>query len=154
MQHSVASYVGSNARVMALESELASALSDYYVSLGKIDRAHYNEHNGMHQKWSYPKGTDEWYWANKPVYVLRHSGAHAAMRRTASNATLVASMGWDDVNTLLKVYARTTAEAILMQDVCYYHNPPEIKDGNYDYFCSMRCAIGYYHNGSAPHFME
>ena len=148
------SYVGNNARVVALESELASALSDYYVSLGKIDRAHYDENNGMHQKWSYPKGTDEWYWANKPVYVLRHSGAHAAMRRTASNATLVASMGWDDVNTLLKVYARTTAEAILMQDVCYFHNPPEIKDENYDYFCSMRCAIGYYHNGSAPHFME
>ena len=146
--------VGSNARVIALESELASALSDYYVSLGKIDRAHYDEHNGMHQKWNYPKGTDEWYWANKPVYVLRHSGAHAAMRRTASNATLVASMGWDDVNTLLKVYARTTAEAILMQDVCYYHNPPEIKDENYDYFCSMRCAIGYYHNGSAPHLRE
>ena len=146
--------VGNNARVIALESELASALSDYYVSLGKIDGAHYDENNGMHQKWSYPKGTDEWYWANKPVYVLRHSGAHAAMRRTASNATLVASMGWDDVNTLLKVYARTTAEAILMQDVCYYHNPPEIKDGNYDYFCSMRCAIGYYRNGSTPHFME
>ena len=148
------SYVGNNARVVALESELASALSDYYASLGKIDRAHYDEHNGMHQKWSYPKGTDEWYWANKPVYVLRHSGAHAAMRRTASNATLVASMGWDDVNTLLKVYARTTAEAILMQDVCYYHNPPEIKDENYDYFCSMRCAIGYYHNGFAPHLRE
>ena len=143
--------VSSNSRVTALEGEIASALIDYYVSIGKIDRAHYNEHNGTHQKWDYPKGTDEWYWANKPIYVLRHSGAHAAMRRTASNATLVASMGWDDVNTLLKVYARTTAEAILMQDVCYFHNPPEIRDGNYDYFCSMRCAIGYYNNGSTPY---
>ena len=28
--------VGSNARVMAIESELASALSDYYVSLAKL----------------------------------------------------------------------------------------------------------------------
>jgi hypothetical protein len=141
--------VSSSTRMKTLQHELAEALREFYISLGKISRTHYNEHGSYRQRWSYDKGTDEWYWANKPIYCERHSGAHRAMRRTSSNATLVAAMGWDDPSTLLKAYAQLSEDSVLMQDVCYFHNAPELRDSNYDYFCSMRCTIAYY-NSTMP----
>lgn len=133
-----------------LLNEFTDALTEFYISLGKIDRSHYIPNAINTQQWSYEKGTEEWYWGSKPAYCLRHDGAHRAMRRTGNNATIVAAMGWDDVATLLKVYAQTNEDAIMMQNICLFHNPPKTIDPIYDYFCSYPCALGYYSNGCKP----
>ncbi len=44
------------------------------------------------------------YFYRKPLYTLRHCGAHLWLRRTGYNYGLVAAMGWENVQILKKWY--------------------------------------------------
>lgn len=44
------------------------------------------------------------YFTQRPLYALRHIGAHLWLRRTAYNYAAVAEMGWEDITTLKKYY--------------------------------------------------
>lgn len=46
------------------------------------------------------------YFFLRPLYALRHCGAHLWLRRTNYNYNAVASMGWEDINTLRQFYGK------------------------------------------------
>lgn len=46
------------------------------------------------------------YFFMRPLYALRHCGAHLWLRRTNYNYNAVASMGWEDINTLRQFYGK------------------------------------------------
>lgn len=129
-----------------IKNEINDVLRQWYASKGWIDFSKYDE---MQDSWSYKVGTKEYYLANFTLYTLRHSGAHLWMRRTGFNATAVASMGWDDIATLTTAYARVDSDAFLVQDICYFHNPPIEPDEHYQHFCSMPHALAWYEKNAS-----
>jgi hypothetical protein len=46
------------------------------------------------------------YFSIRPSYALRHCGAHLWLLRTGYNYDVVASMGWEDINTLRLFYGK------------------------------------------------
>lgn len=46
------------------------------------------------------------YFSKRPSYALRHCGAHLWLVRTGYNYDAVASMGWEDINTLRLFYGK------------------------------------------------
>jgi integrase len=46
------------------------------------------------------------YFYKRPSYALRHCGAHLWLMRTGYNYDAVASMGWEDINTLRLYYGK------------------------------------------------
>lgn len=46
------------------------------------------------------------YFCKRPAYALRHCGAHLWLVRTGYNYDAVASMGWEDINTLRLYYGK------------------------------------------------
>lgn len=110
----------------------ALLLRNFYEELGKIDL-----------RKSYTKGTDEWFYQNRPLYTLRHSSAVMWCRRTGFNASLVATMGWEDPDTLTNYYARMSVRNLLQQGTCWHCNPPLNDTGN-KLFCSPNHCIAYY----------
>jgi hypothetical protein len=82
------------------------------------------------------------YWKEKSEHTLRHCGIKLWLRRLSFNATLVALMTHDDVNTTAKVYGGLSVESLFQQGHCWFHDPPEMKSEN-SVFCSLRCAIQY-----------
>lgn len=46
------------------------------------------------------------YFYKRPAYALRHCGAHLWLARTGYNYDAVASMGWEDINTLRLFYGK------------------------------------------------
>lgn len=51
-------------------------------------------------------GLTHQYFYMKSLYALRHCGAHLWLRRTGYNYNAVASMGWEDINTLRQFYGK------------------------------------------------
>lgn len=123
-------------------SKFNQIMREYYAHLGKIQLF-----DSKTNSKPYANGTEEWHFYNKPAYTLRHSGSHEWMRRTDFNATSVALMGWEDVSTLVKFYAKAKASRLMQQGVCYYHNPPIVKDDNNPIFCSPLHSLAYMNNG-------
>lgn len=112
------------------QTEYCSILRKFYKEIGKIDD----------QK--YQKGTEGYYWSNRPIYSMRHSAAVKWLRRTAFNASLVANMGWEDSKTLTQYYASTTVEQIMEAGQCWFCRPPNELKGD-SIFCSATHALAY-----------
>lgn len=122
----------STGKPQKIKEAYAMLLRMLYEDLGKIDSSK-----------KYTKGTDEWFYVNRPLYALRHSSAVMWMRRTGFNAGLVATMGWEDPETLTKYYANMSVRNLMQQGTCFYCNPPAIRSGN-EIFCSPTHCIAYY----------
>lgn len=113
------------------ESVLSEALREVYVKLGKMEAGEV-----------YDKGQPGWLYSKRPIYTQRHSSATMWVRRTNFNFSLVASMGWEDVKTLTKYYARNTTQSIMAAGVCYFCKPPSVKTDK-AVFCSAPHALAY-----------
>ncbi len=117
----------------------AKHLREFYHSIGKME---------LNKK--YMKGIDvePYYFNERPIHSLRHSGAHFSMRNSGFNATVVQKFGWDDPAMITQVYAEMADEEILDDGVCHYCNPPKIDIPNSDrLFCSLRHSLAYHSNG-------
>lgn len=113
------------------ENVLSDALRDVYEKLGKIEAGE-----------TYDKGQPGWLYTKRPIYTQRHSSATMWIRRTNFNYSLVASMGWEDVKTLTKFYARNTTSSIMDSGICYFCKPPKMKTDK-AVFCSAPHALAY-----------
>lgn len=113
------------------ETIFAEALRTFYTKIGKIEK-------GV----KYEKSTPGWLYSNRPIYTLRHSAATKWLRRLAFNASLVATMGWEDPKTLTTYYARNTVNNILQAGVCYKCKPP-VKKTDRAVFCSASHCAAY-----------
>ncbi len=122
----------SSGKPAKVKEAYAMLLRMLYEDLGKIEA-----------KKIYSKGTDEWFYSNRPLYALRHSSAVMWMRRTGFNATLVATMGWEDPDTLTNYYARMSVRNLMQQGTCFFCNPPSNLSTN-EIFCSPTHCIAYY----------
>lgn len=90
--------------------------------------------------------TDDWYLWNRPTYTLRHSGAHGWCRRCDYRYEKVGAMGWDDVNTLKKYYAKMPSHNLLDDAVCYQCTPPNDINTDNLYFCRFSHALLWLNN--------
>ncbi|MCL4435799.1 MAG: hypothetical protein M1503_11570 [Thaumarchaeota archaeon] len=91
------------------------------VSERKQDRYHpvfrdLNRELGIPE--NYEIGDTKGYFYRRPLYTLRHSGAHLWLRRRYKQTGVwdfayVASMGWDDISTLMRCYGALPAEVLL-----------------------------------------
>jgi len=87
-------------------------------------------------------GSDEWFYYNRPTYVIRHSSAHMWMRRTGFNASLVSTMGWEEASTLTTHYANIGTANLMQQGTCFFCRPPIDMTGD-AIFCSPTHALAY-----------
>lgn len=117
--------------VAKAKTVFSETLRLFYRKLGKIEE-------GV----KYEKGSAGWLYQNRPIYTLRHSAATMWMRRLAFNASLVATMGWEDPKTLTTYYARNTVNNILQAGVCYKCKPP-VKKTDRAVFCSASHCAAY-----------
>ena len=117
------------------ERKYAKALKRGYVAIGKI-----------HDVQTYKKGQEGWLFYNRPIYCIRHSSAVTWMHRTSFDASMVANMGWEKVDTLTNFYAKSTSANMMQKGVCYYCNPPSIKS-SLPLFCSPLHSLVWYNNG-------
>ena len=116
----------------------AKHLREFYHSIGKMELGK-----------KYMKGIDRepYYFNERPIHSLKHSGAHFSMKNSGFNATVVQKFGWDDPAMITQVYAEMADEEILDDGVCHYCNPPKIDIPNSDrLFCSLRHSLAYHSN--------
>lgn len=118
----------------------------YEKKYARALRAAYNEIGKMDNGFDYQKGEEGWLYKNRPIYCIRHSSAVTWLYRTAFDASLVARMGWEKVDTLTQFYARTTASNMMQKGVCYYCNPPNVKQ-SLPLFCSPLHSLAWFNNG-------
>lgn len=97
--------------------------------------------NPMEQN-QYEKGTQEYYLVNDPTHAIRHSCVHWLMRITGNRTEEVASLFWEQSDTL-KIYARQSFEDMLEDDTCALCNP-DPNENNYKRFCTLKHSIIYY----------
>jgi len=58
---------------------------------------------------------EDQYFMLRPRYALRHSGAHLWLRRTHYNYGVVASMGWESIDTLRQWYGEMPFEFLMSE---------------------------------------
>ena len=121
--------------ITVYEKKYANALKIAYEEIGKID-----------QSVTYEKGQEGWLYSNRPIYSIRHSAAVHWLYRTAFDASMVARMGWEKVDTLSQFYARSTVTDMMMKGSCYYCNPPKILE-DMPVFCSPMHALTWLNGG-------
>lgn len=120
------------------EKKYAKALKIAYESIGKIDG-----------NIKYEKGQEGWLYSNRPIYSIRHSAAVTWLYRTSFDASMVARMGWEKVDTLSQFYARSTVSDMMMKGTCYYCNPPKVLT-EMPVYCSPMHALAYLNGGRKP----
>lgn len=79
------------------------------------------------------------YYRDKPLYILRHSGAHLWHRRGAK-VEEISGMGWDDPSTLVKCYMRTGVHEMFQRGTCMQCNPPKSQTDSL-LFCGLPHAM-------------
>jgi hypothetical protein len=124
-----------NDPISVYEKKYASALKSAYADIGKID-----------PNITYEKGQEGWLYFNRPIYSIRHSAAVHWLYRTAFDASMVARMGWEKVDTLSQFYARSTVTDMMMKGSCYYCNPPKTLE-DMPVFCSPMHALVWLNGG-------
>ncbi len=116
------------------ESKYSKGLKTAYEQIGKITRN------------DYTKGEEGWLYYNRPIYTIRHSAAVHWLYRTAFDASMVARMGWEKVDTLSQFYARSTASNMMQKGLCYYCNPPKVLE-DMPIFCTPMHSLAYLNGG-------
>ena len=117
------------------ERKYSKGLKTAYEQIGKIK-------SGV----KYEKGQEGWLYFNRPIYTIRHSAAVHWLYRTAFDASMVAQMGWEKVDTLSQYYARSTASNMMQKGLCYYCNPPKILE-DMPLFCSPMHGLAWLNGG-------
>jgi len=72
----------------------ARHLREFYHHIGKIE---------LGKKYMKGIDTEPFYFNERPIHSLRHSGAHFSMRNSGFNATVVMKFGWDDPAMILSL---------------------------------------------------
>jgi len=118
------------------KKEYNKALRLVYVMLGRI--------SDRKEKWDdYLMESEEYYLVNNPSHAIRHSCIHKLMRITGERAEVVASMFWDNPETL-NIYQKNSIDSVLKQGLCMICNPPPASEKKYERFCTLRHAVLYY----------
>ena len=120
--------------ITTYERKYSKGLKTAYEQIGKITRN------------DYTKGEEGWLYYNRPIYTIRHSAAVHWLYRTAFDASMVARMGWEKVDTLSQFYARSTASNMMQKGQCYYCNPPQVLE-DMPLFCTPMHALAYLNGG-------
>ena len=96
------------------------------------------------------KGTLDYYLTEYPAHFIRHSWSHWLMRCCGFNASVVANFGWEDTETLTKIYSKQSIDDLLSIGNCDFCRPTQIKDPDYETFCCLKHAIAYYNQQEPP----
>ncbi len=96
------------------------------------------------------KGTLDFYLTEYPAHFIRHSWSHWLMRCCGFNASVVANFGWEDTETLTKIYSKQSINDLLSIGNCNFCRPLSIKDPDYETFCSLQHAIAFYNLQEPP----
>jgi hypothetical protein len=109
-------------------------LREMFAYIGKINLA---------ESQNYEIGSQQYYMVTNPTHAIRHSCIHWLMRITGYRKDTVASMFWEEPDTL-SVYANMSIKSIIDQGVCYICNMPPEPDQRFATFCTLRHAILFY----------
>ena len=116
------------------KSKYNKRLRELYAYLGKINLA---------DSQNYEMGSQEYYMVTNPTHVIRHSCIHWLMRVTGYRKDAVASMFWEEPDTLA-IYQNMNIKSIIDQGICYICNIPPEPDPRFVTFCTLRHAILFY----------
>lgn len=125
------------------KQEYNDNLRDFYYSIGKIEK----EADGSWKK--YKKGTDEYYYIERPSHAVRHSTIHWWMRITKNDIPTISSMFWEEGSkVMMEYYAKVDViESLLGEGRCNYCTPELCPDPNILSFCRFNHALAYYNSG-------
>jgi len=96
------------------------------------------------------KGTKDYYLSEYPSHFIRHSWSHWLMRCCGYNASVVSNFGWEDSETLTKIYAKQSIDDLLNIGNCNFCRPTTNKDPDIEVFCCLQHAIAYYNTIEPP----
>ncbi len=96
------------------------------------------------------KGTKDYYLTEYPSHFIRHSWSHWLMRCCGYNASVVANFGWEDSETLTKIYSQQSIDDLLNIGNCDFCRPTSNKDQDTEVFCSLQHAIAFYNLQMPP----
>lgn len=96
------------------------------------------------------KGTQDYYLTEYPAHFIRHSWSHWLMRCCGYNANVVAKFGWEDTETLTKIYSKQSIDDLLSIGNCNFCRPATNKDPDNEVFCSLQHAIAFYNQQEPP----
>ena len=96
------------------------------------------------------KGTKDYYLTEYPSHFIRHSWSHWLMRCCGYNASVVANFGWEDSETLTKIYSQQSIDDLLNIGNCDFCRPTSNKDQDQEVFCSLQHAIAFYNQQMPP----
>jgi len=96
------------------------------------------------------KGTLDYYLTEYPAHFIRHSWSHWLMRCCGYNANVVAKFGWEDTETLTKVYSKQSIDDLLSIGNCNFCRPTSNRDPDSEIFCCLQHAIAYYNQQLPP----
>ena len=96
------------------------------------------------------KGTQDYYLTEFPSHFIRHSWSHWLMRCCGYNANVVAKFGWEDTETLTKIYSKQSIDDLLSIGNCNFCRPTTNKDPDNEVFCSLQHAIAFYNQQEPP----
>ena len=96
------------------------------------------------------KGTQDYYLTEYPAHFIRHSWSHWLMRCCGFNANVVAKFGWEDTETLTKIYSKQSIDDLLSIGNCNFCRPTTNKDPDNEVFCSLQHAIAFFNQQLPP----
>jgi len=113
-------------------------------------RRFYKEIELLSDEESPKKGTLDYYLTEYPAHFIRHSWSHWLMRCCGYNANVVAKFGWEDTETLTKVYSKQSIDDLLSIGNCNFCRPTSNRDPDSEIFCCLQHAIAYYNQQLPP----
>ncbi len=137
-----------NKSTASIERRWSQLMKEYYISLGILPETVRLSKKTRPDDCIFQQKTKQFFYDERGIYVLRHTGAHQWCRWTNYDYGFVADLGWKDMNTLKEVYAGQTIKQRLKQDTCFYCQPPMNPDAmESKVFCKAQHAFIYYSNG-------
>ena len=125
------------------KQEYNDHLREFYYSIGRVEK----EPDGSFKK--YKKGTEEYFYLERPSHAIRHSTIHWWMRITKNDIPTISSMFWEEGSkVMMEYYAKVdVVEALMGEGRCNYCTPELCPDPNVLSFCRFMHALAFYNSG-------
>ena len=113
-------------------------------------REFYRQVGHLKEGTDFKKGEKDYFLQEYPSHFIRHSWSHWLMRCCGYNASVVANFGWEDTETLTKIYAEQSVDDLLNIGNCDFCRPTSNKDPDMEVFCCLQHAIAFYNQQDPP----